>query len=203
MIVAFENIDSDTKYFLLREGGLIEQLSAVGYFICIFFFLFQGKKRLETASFLLLNVFLLFLGLRELDFHSRFTTMGIFKTRFYVSPDVPFSEKIIGTVVILFLIFTAIYIFKRHSKDFLTGLVNNKFWSIGVFLGLALMVISKIVDSQADFVELVLARIGVEWNPMSVNVEEMMELAIPIMFLFAILSRYKSRASNSGYSLSR
>lgn len=191
IIIALEMLDAGTKRFLVREGGVIEQLSAAGYLICIILLLYQGKKRLENASFFLINLFLLFLGLREFDFHCRFTTMGIIKTRFYISAEVPFSEKLIGAAVVLLFLFTVFYLFKHHFRDFLTGLVNKESWAVGVFLGVALMVISKIADSQADFVELVLGRVGVDWNPMSVNVEEVMELNIPIMFLLAIFSRFQ------------
>ena len=202
-IVALETLDTGTKRFLIREGGLVEQLSAAGYFICIIFLLYQGKKRLENVSFWLMNLFLLFLGLRELDFHSRFTTMGITKTKFYVSPEVPFGEKLIGVVVSLLFLFTVLYLVKRHFRDFITGLVNKESWSIGIFLGTALMVVSKIADSQADLIELVCGLMGIDWNPMSVTVEEMLELNIPIMFLLAIFSRFQKSHKNQMLSLEK
>ncbi len=198
LIAGLEMLDSDTKLFFIKEGGLIELLSAAGYIVCIFFLLYQGRKRLESLSFWLTNLFLLFLCLREFDFHSRFTTMGITKTKFYVSPEVPFIEKIIGVVVTLLFFYTVLYLVRRHFRDFFTGLVNKKSWAIGILLGTILMIGSKFVDNQADFVELMLAMVGIEWNPISVNVEEVMELNIPIMFLCAILSRGKKSNKSSG-----
>ena len=55
-----------------------------------------------SITFSLIAVFIpvLLMGMRELDFHSRFTTMGVFKLRFFSSDTVPLSEKLIVTALL-------------------------------------------------------------------------------------------------------
>ena len=192
-IVVLALLDPVTRNGLVRENGLIEQLSVVGYIVCILLLLYQGAGRLERPSYWMILLFLLSLCLRELDFHSRFTTMGITKTRFYISPHVPLYEKLIGLAVSLLFFYIVYYLFRHHFRDFMTGLFNRASWAIGVLLGGCLMVLSKGVDSQADAVEWLFGLVGIDWNPLSVNVEEMMELFIPVMFLLVIVNRFRRR----------
>ena len=66
----------------IEEGGVIETLSVFGYFLCVLLMLLKGKwPYIKKYNYFLILVILL--GFRELDFHKRFTTMGIFKSKFY------------------------------------------------------------------------------------------------------------------------
>lgn len=192
LMIALETLDTETKLYFVREGGPIELLSATGYFICILLMLFQGQKGLGHLSYWSVTLMLLFLGLRELDFHCRFTTMGITKTKFFVSPDVPLTEKIIGAAVLLLFLLTAFYLVKQHYRDIWNSLRKRSSWAIGLCLGIVLIFTSKFLDNQADLVEMLLGLIGIEWNPISVTVEEVAELNIPVMFMLAIMTGHSN-----------
>ena len=101
------------KYpLLISEGGIIESLSALGYFISVAAMFYYGGVRFAKRYHYLIMLTALF-GLRELDFDKRFTSMGILKGRFFTSDLVPLEEKFIGAVVVLVLI----YIVFRIVKD--------------------------------------------------------------------------------------
>ena len=57
-------------------------------------------------------------GCRELDFDKAFTTIGILKSRFFVSPDVPLGEKLAGFIVISILIWSVYKILSQHFAHF-------------------------------------------------------------------------------------
>jgi len=75
------------------EDGFIEDLTVLGYILCAALILILGGWTFARKKALGILTILLLLTARELNFHTRFTTMSITKTRFYFSADVPFVEK--------------------------------------------------------------------------------------------------------------
>ena len=61
-----------------------------------------GRAYLTRNSYLV--VLITFFGCRELDFDKRFTAVGVLKSRFYLSTDIPVFEKLIGLIVIALII---------------------------------------------------------------------------------------------------
>ena len=73
---------------LMSDTGPIERASALGYFLCAGYMLLAGGRDFARKySYIIVLVALC--GCRELDFDKRFTTMGILKSRFYLSSEVP------------------------------------------------------------------------------------------------------------------
>ena len=58
--------------------------------------------------------------------------MGILKSRFYLSAEVPLVEKIIGLFVVLLLLWAVIKIIKNHFASTLAGLVELHERAVGV-----------------------------------------------------------------------
>lgn len=186
LITAISALPGKIPYHTVREGGLIETLSAAGYFLfCIFILYFNFKGIIQTrfASFFIV----LLLGFRELDFHSRFTTMSIFKSRFFISPDVPPMEKSIGTIIVLALIAYIIWYMRKVIPMFRRNLMAAKPWAISVACGVVCAVFSKgVLDGNTKMIAAVLPMLD---NPrtFSLILEECVELFIPIFFIRALL----------------
>ena len=95
--------EGSNRDLLLREGGLIESASSLGYFLCAALILYRGRwAYLKRYGYFLLLVFLF--GFRELDFDKQFTTKGILQMNLYTSQGVPIIEKLIGLVGITILV---------------------------------------------------------------------------------------------------
>lgn len=138
-------LEGSARDFLIEEGGLIELSSAFGHFLCVAIILYKGGlSYLKQYHYVVLLI--IFFMLRELDFHLKFTTMGIFKTRFYISNSVLLVEKIVGAMVILLLLYLIFKMVHRHSREFLLGLKNYSVVSIGIFMAIVLIVVSQLVD---------------------------------------------------------
>lgn len=191
LIVILELIDLPLKNAIIKEGGIVESLSAIGYFVCIILLVCQGWKKEERQSYWHANLFLLFLGLREFDFHCRFTTMGITKTKFYLSPDASVVEKIIGAIFILLFLYLIIYLIKKHFKDMFSAIKQMKPHAIGICFGILFMCLSKTLDGLGRNLASIGVIIGNELKLIIVSIEEVMELGIPLMFIIAIMTRFR------------
>ncbi len=177
--------DSDTLKLFIEEGGIVETLSAVGYFVCIILLATKsgaGYFRKYWYFFVALLAF----GLRELDFDKRFTEVGIFKSKFLVSPEVSIMTKAIGLGIILFLVFTLITLLRTHAIRFTKTFFSMTCFEFSIVMAGAFLVISKSLDGLArklkGFIE-----VSSEVKTMAGNMEEAMEFGVPCLFAIAIV----------------
>ena len=186
LIIFLESVNLDLRHTIIKEGGPIESLSAIGYFICVILLFFTGKEYRGC----LYTIFILFVfGLRELDFHARFTTISLSKIKFYVSPDVPVMEKVIGATFILLLLYSIIRLVKIHFGDFIIAIKQMEPHSIGVFFGILFLFFAKTLDGFARKFASIGVTIGSEASQITTAIEEVLELGIPLMFIIAIVAK--------------
>ncbi len=181
-------LDGNKRNLLFDEGGIVEVASALGYFLCAAQILYKGKTNYFREYYYFWVLIIMF-GLRELDFHKRFTTMGILKIRFFTSADVPLLEKFVGFLIILLLLHVIITIFKKHFRHFIEGLKNYSTIHIGVLIAVLLLVISKTLDGISRKLGSIGKEIGTEIYQHLAAFEEVLELGIP-MILIIIFRAY-------------
>ena len=179
---------------LMGEAGPIERSSALGYFLCTGYMLLAGGRDFARKYAYIIVLVALF-GCRELDFDKRFTTMGILKSRFYLSSEVPLLEKVIGLLVIALLLWAVISIVKNHLTSTLANLAKLNERAVGVVMIFVLLAVSKSIDGLARK----LKPFGIETSQqvsfLASSVEEVMELGIPILMIAVFHSWLRSRAA--------
>lgn len=189
LIIAAEAMDPDRTRWLLSEGGLVESVSAAGYFACALVFGLRSRGDWPAKGWYVFAILLIF-GLRELDFHSRFTTMGIFKSRFYVSPQVPYIEKGIGAVVLLTLLGAMMILVRRHFRSFLNGIRHLAPAATSLLLAMVLLFFTKSIDGLPRK----LSDLGISSTEaighLFTAIEEVLEMGIPFLMLLAIWAHY-------------
>lgn len=161
---------------LISEKGLIEKFTATIYFmagivsivLAIQGILLHGLK----AGFLMFV-----LGLREMDFHNKFTTKNITKTSFYISPEVPVIEKIIVSLIVLFILWMLFSFLSKNIKSFFADLKSKSQYSIYVLTAFIIMVVSKLLDGKDRLLGL---------SSKLQIVEETLELSIPVFLLLSL-----------------
>ena len=178
--------------FILGEAGPIERASAMGYFLCAGYMLLGGgRKFIKKYNYILVLVVLF--GFRELDFDKRFTTMGILKSRFYLSSEVSALEKFIGLIVIVLLLWAVIKIVRNHLASTIANLVEFNERAVGVVMIFVLLTVSKSIDGIARK----LKPFGIETSQqisfLASSVEEVMELGVPILMIVVFHSWLRSR----------
>ena len=169
---------------LLDENGIIEIASALGYFLCAAYILYKGKVCYLIKYHYFFMLVILF-GLRELDFDKRFTTMGILKSRFYLSPEVPLTEKLVGFLVIGLLIYIVFSIIKNHFKPFIKNIRDNLTLSFSIMASIALLIVSKTLDGFSRKMGDLGVTISQEVSSSISAAEEFLELGIPIFMLLS------------------
>lgn len=190
LIIVALFLEGNNRDILLKEGGIVESASAIGYFLCAVFILYKGSLA-YLVRYHYLFLLIIFFMLRELDFHKRFTTIDIFKSKFFISNNVPFVEKFIGALVILLLLYLIFSILYFNLKDFYCGLRNRSTVSLGALIVAILLVVSKSLDGIARKLNGVGIEIGERASMHAFVVEEILELGIPIVLLLTFSAYFK------------
>jgi len=187
MAPVFFLLPANTRQHIIGEDGPIESASVFFYFLGAVVSWILAKKKFLGCSYSAGFILSLF-ALRELDFHVRFTTMGIFKTRYFLSPDVPWSEKVIVTAILLSILLLLLKFITANWRIFITAIRDRKPYAISLLSGILLLPISKLLDSSP---RIIMQNVGLKLHAKVVFVcsyfEETLELAIPILFLIALL----------------
>jgi len=186
--------DLDLRNSIMKEGGVVESMSAIGYFICIALLLYRRREKPNIKGYWQVILVLLIFGLRELDFHNRFTTMSFTKFNFYRSLDVPIIEKIIGGGVVLLFFYSVFYLVKNYFSIFIRAIKEINPAAVGMLFAALFLFMSEALDGLGRRLSGVGIGIGNNIDLLTKNIEEMVELGIPLMFIIAILACfYKSK----------
>ncbi len=195
MIVSL--FDAATQKRLLREGGVIESMSAAGYVLAAALLILWIGRSGNRLGWPLAGLLLVMAG-RELDLDKRPFTLGLFKSREYISPEVPLAEKLIALAILLGIVLLLVLAARRYGARLLTGLRTGEAPAWYVATGVLLVVLSKSIDGIGRK----LAPIGVTVSDSAEQVfsmyEEIAELGIPIAFILAIGAASRQSAGAGG-----
>ncbi|MCM2680081.1 hypothetical protein [Echinimonas agarilytica] len=183
------SVTPETRDSFMKEGGPVESLSALGYLIAVAVMFFKGGKEYLTKYWYFAVMFLSFAA-RELDFDKRFTNFGVLKSKFFAHPDVSWWGKVIAAIILLVVLSAIITIVRRHGRKFIAEVFRFQWsplvWSIG-FAG-GFLVVSKSLDGLARKLSgWGIAELSKETDKIASMAEEAMELAVPYLFIVAIL----------------
>ena len=184
-------IDDASRHAFLGEDGPVEIASAVLYFVCCAYALIRGGNAFLKKYPYFVVIPLLF-GMRELDFDKRFTTIGVLKSKFYVSPLEPWHTKLIVILLGLAVIVLIVMMIKKHLKALWESVRSGGDMGLGVVLVLVMLVVSKSLYG----LERKCIAIGLSVPPLlakySSVAEEIIELGIPVIML-VLFSHYFSQ----------
>lgn len=190
-VIFSELVSPEIHGKMMNEGGWVETASWVAYFVAAFFILL---KTLRSPSRWSMLVCTMLLGMRELDFDKRFTTMGIFKSRFYSSSEVPISEKLIALVITAAIVTALFFLVKDHLKPFIQKVKARSGASCTVLLAGGLLVFAKSIDGLSRKLE----PFGIEpsdaVNRIAGSVEECFELTGALLVIVAAVGAYVHRS---------
>jgi hypothetical protein len=186
-------LSEPSRVVLLKENGIIESATVLGYALCLVFLAWKGGlSYLKKYHYAVLLVILFML--RELDFDKKFTTMGVLKSKFYVSPVVPVAEKAIGAMVIALLIYAAVQCIRRHARNLIRGLGSACAVSIGICLVLVFLAVSKSLDGIGRKLHDLGIEISSRTSDVSAALEEILELGIPVILILAAAAFFKNES---------
>lgn len=145
---------------------------------------------LQPRSVLAMAVLSLVFAAREADLHKRFTVMSLTKIKFYLSPDVPVLQKIIGGIVFIAVTIALIYLAKRLYNYLVhEGGLRSPLGQLLILPAVLLpLSLSKILDRIASQIyEIFGVRLPGTMSQLIAAYEEGLEMALPALFIVALL----------------
>ncbi|WP_157471752.1 hypothetical protein [Gilvimarinus agarilyticus] len=196
IIAYYLQLDDSQTQAAAQEGSLIDRTSALGYLICAGLMLVLGGRDLLKHHYpLMIGVTLL--GLRELDFDKRYSTLGLFKSATFRSPDVSLLEKGITLVVVLLVVWLAIALIVKYLRPLLTRAVQFNMVAISICCAGGLLVVARTLDGIARKLGEFGVNVTAHTEVHTTIIEEVFELGAPyslIIALFCYLQIYRRDA---------
>jgi hypothetical protein len=186
-LVAAFTLPTELIFALAAEHGPLETLQALLLFAlaaaCFPFRRAEGVLTTSALTFLLLAV-----GARELEWHKAWIGGSVLKPRFYLGPAAP-GTKLLAGVLVLLMAASAIYLVQRHLRETWNRLRRREPLAITAATFFVVLVVSRIADKS---------HLG---HPLSrivagtLIVEEMLELALPLLVLLGAVQYNVARAA--------
>lgn len=196
LFLLFLLISEEHKHTLLREDGIIELLTVFIYFLCIICIFYTGKLDYLKSGYGFIMLIILFM-LRELDFDKTFTTMSILKPKLYFNSEAYLTEKIIGIIIILLLLYIALWIIYNYSREFLFHPSKNAVISLGALLIIIFLVVAKLLDGISRKLKMFGVEINSQIRDYAWAIEEILELGIPIIILLTFWAYFAKQKASS------
>lgn len=190
--VALLLVPSEMREALLAEGSAIETSSAIAYFVAGIILFVQALRIPSRWS---LAVLAMLCGARELDFDKRFTTMGIFKSRFFSNADVPAIEKLVAVVVIAAILTVLFFAVRNYLIPFIRGIRRKSGVVISVFIFASSVVIAKSLDGMGRKLEPLGITTSDVVDQVAMSIEEVLELLASLILVVGVLGAFR-RAKN-------
>lgn len=180
-------LPADLVFALAAENGPLETVQALLLFALAagVFFLTRRDEAMPTSFSV---AFLLFaMGARELEWHKAWIGGNVLKPRFYMGLAAP-GTKLLAGVLVALLAASAIYLVHRHGREAWSALRRREPIAITAAAFFATLVLSRLADKT---------HLG---HPRSrivagtLIVEEMLELALPLLVLLGVYQYSAARA---------
>ncbi len=187
------DLPHDVFTLLFSEQGPFEQLSIVLWALLGAALLL--KRPLPLCLRLATAAVAFAFAAREADLHKAYTVMSITKIKFYWSPEVPLPQKLAGGLVLLTLIALLVFLTVQ-----LYGYVVRRrglLTPMGQVMALPVLMlpVSKVIDRlPSQLYEMFQIVFPLTVQQLLAAFEEGMEMAMPLLFLVALLLHRPARA---------
>lgn len=188
----FFNNGNEAILAVTKEGGIIEDISHVGYIFLIALLLLVSndyRDKIRSWGIYLFLAICAFLREEGIHHHLSRTDTTPFKSRFFLNPNNALSEKIVFGIFLLVILCAVIYLANKYAKHLVKSFFkfDTISWSIAVMCGIG--VVSKYIDRfPANWRK---AHGGVKLSDdvytMFQLVEESMEMFLPYIACFILI----------------
>lgn len=195
--VAASLLPAETGTALVRESGPVETATTLLYLPCILWLIVRGF-RANPRWHLTAGSMVILLLLRELDVHARFTTMGVLKSRYYLSPDIPTDEKAVVSALMILILTVGLWFVWHSAPPLFRALRRRHAPALAVAAAIGTAVVSKTLDSLSGPIRFLLEPLYHDSKTYLRVYEEIFELAIPLFILLALLFSVNPRKNSHG-----
>ena len=171
---------------LTRENGGIETASALLYVYVAAVWL-RRHAPADWRALWHVPVILLLAAAREFDLDKTLTSVGILKSNLYLTDQAPVWERLVGAAVLLLVAVAVVRLVRVHGRRFLRGLADGDTGALAVAVAVATAGFAKSLDGLARKLRPFDVTLDPEFNSRVVMAEEVLELLIPFLLLYAVL----------------
>ncbi len=167
------------------EGGVIENLTVVGYAItAVIVLALPGVAWLRRSE---LAFLIGLLAARELDLHKAFTQDSLLKMDYYLKTDAPLMEKGLSILFLVAIAAVAVHLVVCAGPGFLAALKARRDYTLSVLCGLIFIGFSKSIDGIPRKMRGLGVSVDDTVRLSFRSVEELVELMIPLVFTAACI----------------
>ncbi len=167
---------------IIKEGGVIESLTAIGWFAAAMIVVFKHYPQ----HWALAGLFLAAVA-RELDLHQSFTADSILKLKYWLSISTPPAEKPLAAMILLILLACGIAVLRHYGRAGWAAVRKGDVIAIQVLCALILLGVAKLF---LDGMSRKLSSLGIHLNEHAYTVagiwEECLELTAVVLVLGAL-----------------
>lgn len=130
---------------LTREHGGVELASGLLYlWAAVVWVALHGRR--ELLRNWQIPTVLLMMGGREFDLDKLFTSVGVLKSKLYLTAQAPVWERLLGVAVLAFTLAVLIRLTRHQGRAFLDGLRRGAAAEVALLAGLLLAIFAKTID---------------------------------------------------------
>jgi hypothetical protein len=177
---------------LFHEGGVIENTTLAIYFLSAFIlfalaFSTQPPGRTSKAKYLGFAGVLLICAARELDWHQKFTTRDIFKTRYYIDGEISLVEKSLSIVAITLITILVMRMLWSNWRIWKESFLNLRLPGIATAVAITSLIASKVIDSGLGTIKRAGFTVPESLQQTLAGVEETCELVGPAIIMVLVI----------------
>lgn len=195
-VVLLLSLPDAVTYAVIKENGPVETAQLIAYMAgAILSWIYEIRR---TWSHGLSGGAILFIfALREMDLQTMFTGMSVIKTRFFITPEFSLATRLTAALILLAIgVFVATFV-KRTIRKFLKALKNKENWAVTAFAGTIMLPLSLVFDGAKRYMQALGMTPGEEELLFFAVLEETSELAIPLLFLAALIQWGRGRVPDT------
>lgn len=174
--------------YFVEENGPIENLTLVAYVVSLAAILYYGRNILFVRTRLALTILLTYMFMREADMHKWLNGLSILKIKFWLSGEIPLIDKFWAVVILLPVLWMLYYFVKNYARQVWTDFWRRESYAVGIFVFLAVLVISKICDRSLNMMTEMWGWQFEIWLKALVTAqEEFLECILPLLVMISVL----------------
>ena len=134
----------------VRENGPIENLTLVVYIVAIALILYSGRTVLKVKTRVAIVILLAYMFMREADLHKSLSGTSILKIKFWLGSQFSVTDKLMALAILVPVLWMLFYFIRGYIRRWWSDLCVKDGYAVGIFVFLAVLVISKIFDRSLN-----------------------------------------------------
>lgn len=143
-------MSSESMIRFVRENGPIENLTLVVYIVAIALILYSGRTVLKVKTRAAIVILLAYMFMREADLHKSLSGTSILKIKFWLGSQFSVTDKLMALAILLPVLWALFYFIRGYARRWWSDLCVKDGYAVGIFVFLAVLVISKIFDRSLN-----------------------------------------------------